>query len=95
VLLLEGSLDGVDVAGDLDVGEQELAIVREVGPGELGVLGVLVAREEERTKLAVPSGSDGVGSPLSSLVTPDWATTLYSNPFGSDSSPAGSSTSGP
>src|SRR3954468_3587825 len=48
-----------------------------------------------RTKLAVPSGSDGVGSPESSLVTPDSATTLYVNPSGSASRPAGSSTSGP
>jgi hypothetical protein len=48
-----------------------------------------------RTKLAVPSGSDGVGSPDSSSVTPDWATIVYSKPVGSESRPAGSSTSGP
>jgi hypothetical protein len=48
-----------------------------------------------RTKLAVPSGSDGVGSPVSSFVTPVCATIEYEKPSGSESRPAGSSTSGP
>ena len=48
-----------------------------------------------RTNAAVPSGSDGVGSPVSSVVTPDCATILYSNPFGNASRPSGSSISGP